>query len=498
MRLYSVKFSPVRTFSLLLIIVSIETSPQTMPPPLVVIYNTNSQISKEIAEYYSAKRNILENRLIGIPCTTEEVINKDYYNAEIRDVLRSELEMRGLKDSIKYIVTTKGLPLKIIVNPNKCWTIQSGGGSLESFLCLLYDDIAPYCATNAKNHYFRKDEQFRSFTFTYTTTCPDTIDGIISYLVTRLDAYTKEEVFGMIDRSVDSDKSGLGYYLLDGDPHRPYDDMDTAAINLSQLGLADRVIYETTQQNIFNLSADSMLIGYCGHGRHASSDPPANPFMGWTPETGYLGGASFSWLNGAAFITYESFNGYSFLYENNECSGVLLGHVDNQNLVADFIRDGGTVGFGHVYEPYIGNVAHEAIFFERYARGYNFIEAAYMSLPVLYFHNVVVGDPLCIINPELSGKPDSAEEEVSFKLHQNFPNPFNDYTIIRYELSKPSIITLYLFNALGEKIILLDAGLKDAGIHSVNFKPLRLSAGVYFFQIIVEGKPSAGKMIYLP
>jgi hypothetical protein len=77
----------------------------------------------------------------------------------------------------------------------------------------------------------------------------------------------------------------------------------------------------------------------------------------------------------------------------------------------------------------------------------------------------------------------SPESPVSFKLRQNFPNPFNPSTTIGYGLPNRSRVTLTVINTLGEQVAQLVDGELDAGNHEVRFDASGLSSGVYFYRI---------------
>jgi len=171
----SLKIIPVLLLATLINIYSQETT------SVAVIYNINSEMSTEIANYYASKRNIPSFYLLGISCVIDEVIDKDYYNQYIRNVVRYQIESRGIKDKIKYLVTTKGMPLKIKSFADKCFGEQPGGGSIESFLCLLFDDLENYCGGLVENLYYKDDAMFNSFEFDYKKYCPDTMTAKISY-----------------------------------------------------------------------------------------------------------------------------------------------------------------------------------------------------------------------------------------------------------------------------------------------------------------------------
>ncbi|MBT5873252.1 MAG: T9SS type A sorting domain-containing protein, partial [Candidatus Latescibacteria bacterium] len=76
-----------------------------------------------------------------------------------------------------------------------------------------------------------------------------------------------------------------------------------------------------------------------------------------------------------------------------------------------------------------------------------------------------------------------------FALHQNAPNPFNPTTRIRFDLPKPSLVTLVVYNILGQEVTrLLRNSSMEAGFHSViwnsrNERGFSTSSGVYFYRI---------------
>lgn len=70
-----------------------------------------------------------------------------------------------------------------------------------------------------------------------------------------------------------------------------------------------------------------------------------------------------------------------------------------------------------------------------------------------------------------------------FKLYDNYPNPFNPSTTIRFSLPQRSEIELVVYDALGNQIETLLTGDHEAGTYEVDFDATGLSSGIYFYQI---------------
>jgi hypothetical protein len=91
-----------------------------------------------------------------------------------------------------------------------------------------------------------------------------------------------------------------------------------------------------------------------------------------------------------------------------------------------------------------------------------------------------------------------------FQLDQNFPNPFNPVTVIRYLLAgdEPVHITLRVYNLLGEEIITLIDRDQISGIYEVIWDSRdknggNVSSGVYFYRLKVGSFTSTRKMVLL-
>ncbi|MGQ9560806.1 MAG: golvesin C-terminal-like domain-containing protein [Candidatus Oleimicrobiaceae bacterium] len=71
----------------------------------------------------------------------------------------------------------------------------------------------------------------------------------------------------------------------------------------------------------------------------------------------------------------------------------------------------------------------------------------------------------------------------AFRLHQNFPNPFNPTTAIDYELERGGHVSLKVYNLQGQEVVTLTEGTLAAGRHRVIFHAGALGSGIYVYQL---------------
>ncbi|HEY9165327.1 MAG TPA: T9SS type A sorting domain-containing protein [Candidatus Kryptonia bacterium] len=101
-------------------------------------------------------------------------------------------------------------------------------------------------------------------------------------------------------------------------------------------------------------------------------------------------------------------------------------------------------------------------------------------------------------NP-VTGIKDKKNQPLTFELYQNYPNPFNPSTIISYQLSGVSHVTLRMFDALGREVAELVNEKQTPGKHEVIFDAgaRKLGSGVYFYELIVDEKRYMKKMLVI-
>lgn len=362
------------------------------PQNVLVLYNTASQDSIDIANYYAQVHPGVQ--LLGLNnVTTDEQVSADYYLNNIRPKI-----LPALTSSISTIVTTKDLPLRISVEQSSVSSYTDPFGvvrsvyngywkpysSLESELARIdvistWQQMGDNCyicpaggtsyPQQALNPYYGV-----SAAFNYAAYYKSGYGGM--RLTARLDGFTKQDVEATIDRAQQA-------YVIRTSPSVVMDDDPNTAMLDRMVELKDNVLTPLGQAYTYDCTsapvttAAGPVLGYVSHGTHSSGLLP-----GYIPNQ-----LSFTLADGAVFESHESFNAYSFH---------LGGNVSGQGLVAEWLAKGGTAGVGNVQEPKNGrnNEANEDQMFKMLLDGKTWAEAAWSSIKQLSYVNTVVGDPL--------------------------------------------------------------------------------------------------------
>lgn len=73
---------------------------------------------------------------------------------------------------------------------------------------------------------------------------------------------------------------------------------------------------------------------------------------------------------------------------------------------------------------------------------------------------------------------------TKFSLYQNFPNPFNPVTTIKYDLPKDVKVTIKIYDILGREVeTLINNELRSAGRYEINWNANKYASGVYIYRI---------------
>jgi len=341
---------------------------------VLVVVNGNDAGSREIGEYYRARRSIPAKNVCPIATTSDEEIEWTVYEQQVERPIGQCLKGSGLQEKVLYIVTTLGTPLKVRGAGSG---MMAENSSVDSELTLLYSKLKgqkyPRAGMVSNPLFMRRDEPFQHPRFPI-------------YLVTRLAGYDVTDVKGIIDRA--SKARNQGKFVVDlksPDDEEGNNWLRTAAILLP----GDRVFIDETTK-VVTLQKDA--IGYASWGSNDPNRKIRDIGFQWLPgaiaaEFVYTSARTFK--RPPATWAYTSWSDRLHFFEGSP-----------QSLIADLVHQGVSGVSGNTYEPYLGACVRPDYLFPAYYQGRNLAESYYIAMPGLSWQGVVVGDPLCKL-----GKP---------------------------------------------------------------------------------------------
>lgn len=92
---------------------------------------------------------------------------------------------------------------------------------------------------------------------------------------------------------------------------------------------------------------------------------------------------------------------------------------------------------------------------------------------------------------------DTPASPVQFALAQNFPNPFNPATTIRFTLAKPAHVSLVVYSLTGQAVATVIDRQLVAGEHEALFAPQGLASGIYFYRLTAGDFTAVRKLVLL-
>ncbi len=102
-----------------------------------------------------------------------------------------------------------------------------------------------------------------------------------------------------------------------------------------------------------------------------------------------------------------------------------------------------------------------------------------------------------MVNTSVTDVGENPSNPSLFKLFDNYPNPFNPSTTVRYSIPEASFTSIKIYDALGNEVSSLVNETKQAGTYEVEFKASDLSSGIYYYTIQAGSFIETKKMILL-
>jgi len=139
-----------------------------------------------------------------------------------------------------------------------------------------------------------------------------------------------------------------------------------------------------------------------------------------------------------------------------------------------------------------------------YALGTN-VKARYVKLvllePVYSLYRQVVEFQVQT-KSRLGAVPANEAEEIAeipqtFKLENNYPNPFNGTTKFRYQLPAQARVSLRIYDVLGREVAILVDQEQAPGIYETAWRPQEMASGIYFYRLVAGSYTKIQRMLYL-
>ncbi len=141
----------------------------------------------------------------------------------------------------------------------------------------------------------------------------------------------------------------------------------------------------------------------------------------------------------------------------------------------------------YTYEPVVGD--HIAFFTGNLTYSYDKYELLLRS-------EADMGDVTVKIDEDINGLP------LTYSLNQNYPNPFNPTTTIQYGIVKEGLVTLTIYNILGQEVKTLVNTSQNGGTYKITWNGLdnhnrMVPNGIYIYRIISDNFVKSKKMVFL-
>ncbi len=365
---------------------------------MLLVYNSNSPISKSVADDYAGARQVAN--IIAIQCldsavsTHNETIPQADYVRQIEAPIRDYLSSHS---NIDFIVLTKGIPIRVSGSSmgscdehsqtpkairghpsvDSCLAALDYSNRLDTLKIDITGSGAVGCAYS--NRYWNATEPFSHACYG-------------GYLVTRLDGYTEADAKALVHRAMEVEhRLVAGKILFDVQPIFGRGDKTVPPHPITGI-----VIPSESPWSEYNGDMQ------CAHELMVQRGIPdeldlSETFVGG--RTNLLG--YFSWGSNDARYSAVAYQSLYFAPGSLGDTAVstsgrtFLPTTGGQSLLEDLIAHGLTCGKGYVDEPLLQANASPTIVLDRYTSGWTMAESFCAASRFVGWEDVIIGDPLC-------------------------------------------------------------------------------------------------------
>ncbi len=278
---------------------------------VLLVINDADRPSQQIGGYYRDRREIPTRNVCSINTPPLEEVARDVYLKDVEEPIAACLKKNGLTESVLYIVTTMGVPLKI---SGRFRGNAAEYAAVDSELALLYSKmkgaVHPIGGWVPNPFFGNRDAPFRHPNFPI-------------YLVTRLAGFEVTDVLLMINRSLAARNEGK--FVIDAGSTAGGDGnawLRNAALIIPK----SRTILDVEPKILYDMKD---VIAYAGWGSNDGERKKRN--LGYT------------WLPGAIVDEFVSTNARTFKRPPDDWNVSAADYAGStQDLLADYLHEGAT------------------------------------------------------------------------------------------------------------------------------------------------------------
>lgn len=97
----------------------------------------------------------------------------------------------------------------------------------------------------------------------------------------------------------------------------------------------------------------------------------------------------------------------------------------------------------------------------------------------------------------ISGLNSVYDREISYRLDQNYPNPFKGKCELSYSIPESTLVSIRLYDKCGKLVAEMNEGFQAKGFHKFTFDAKAIQCGLYFYQLVTPKFSMTKKMIIL-
>lgn len=345
----------------------------------LVVYNSRSADSLDVAKYYMAARGIPPVNMCGIAPTATAYLVESAFESTVKEPIKGCLNAVG-PDHILYIVFSYLTPYRV--------TVGGRSFSLDQAIADIWDEYAPEFPAlyPDRSHPYFADAQSQGNVYPRFVSFADyrrRPDARMIYSVWRLDAANAALARGLVDKAIQAETNGLeGIGCFD----RRY---FTSTLGDNSYASGDWDIFraaDIVRRSGFTVVEDQNSVELGTAPAPLRCDGAAF-YSGWYSYNRYFD--VFTWVPGAMGFHLDSASA--------------LDPRGGANWAANAILRGITVTSGAVSEPYLEGLIHPDGFFRDVLEGANVGDAALRNTAWLKWRIINLGDPL--YRPVPGGRP---------------------------------------------------------------------------------------------